>query len=134
MAAPHYVIRKSGDQFVPELQEAPGTCAMWTSAGGALALYGLMKRGVCGTLMLATGAALMYRGVTGHNPLNRVMAALAGWDHAPRGRREDSPSYQHDFEGRSNQLPADEVDEAAMESFPASDPPGRTAATSSLPK
>jgi hypothetical protein len=72
------------------------------------------------------GAAMLYRGLTGRNPLELL---------AHRASRNDAslaPSYQNEQTGRSAQLPDDEVDEASMESFPASDPPGHTG--TSLPR
>lgn len=45
-----------------------GDAERWLSAvgGGALAVYGLKRGGLGGTLLLAVGGALVYRGYTGH--------------------------------------------------------------------
>ena len=69
--------------------------------------------------MTAAGAELMFHGIMGYSALSRIFQEPRG------GKQGDSnltPSHHHDWKS-TEQLPADEVDEAAMESFPASDPP-----------
>ncbi|MEX2271104.1 MAG: hypothetical protein WD690_06525 [Vicinamibacterales bacterium] len=83
-----------------------GTSRALVVAGGAtLAALGLRRRGVIGGLLTAVGSALLYRGLTGRDDL----AAARAWSaETLRARGWQSP---------------DDVDEAAKESFPASDPP-----------
>jgi uncharacterized membrane protein len=80
-----------------------------TAAGlGAMLLWsGLRRGGITGLACTAAGGALCWHGLRGRNP---------------KGHRADAPSFP-DQGIPTLQEPADELEEASMASFPASDPP-----------
>ena len=91
--------------------------------GGLLALMGLARRGILGTGLVLAGGTLIYCGLAERDPMELVDSLL-------RRRRvpkdKIGPSHHHSDATRTDQVPEDEVDEQAMESFPASDPPARS--------
>ena len=81
--------------------------ALVVAGGAAIAAMGLRKRGIMGGLLTATGGVLLYRALTGRDDVTPLRAF------ANEQLRERGWSAGTD------------VDEAAKESFPASDAPAR---------
>ena len=85
---------------------ALGTNRALVVAGGAtLAALGLRRRGIIGGLLTAVGSTLVYRGLSGRDDVTSARA----WSAETLRQRGWRTGNQ--------------VDQAALESFPASDPP-----------
>ena len=81
--------------------------ALVVAGSAAVAAMGLRKRGIMGALLTATGGLLLYRALSGRDDVTPLRAFAS---EQLRERGWSTPN---------------EVDEAAQESFPASDPPAR---------
>lgn len=96
-----------GAHLLDRLRELDPARTVAVAGGAALAAMGLRQRGVLGGLLTAVGGVLVYRGLSGHADLTQARA----WGAA--ALRD------------GGYLAGDQTDEAARESFPASDPPSR---------
>lgn len=119
-----YEAKKVGDQYVivPQAENEEMNRVAWSAGGLLVGLIGLKRGGVTGLALAAAGGLMMHRGIMGYNLLSKLVCDNAG---GKSGDPTQTPSYHHDWK-RTDQVPADEVEEAAMESFPASDAPAHT--------
>lgn len=130
MTTPTYIAKRIGDDYKIIRTDTEGVVLSSLTAvgGGLLVLNGLLRGGIINKLLAIAGGGIAYYGLTGNNPITQIKEAFAG---RLGGDDQHGPSFQHDENSRSGQLPEDEVDEASMESFPASDAPARSRSTAS---
>ena len=137
MASPRFVVKRIGNDYkiLPADAQGVALSALPLAGGGLLALKGLFRGGLFGQLMFLTGSGLVYYGITGKNPIDEVRKVVDQFQNQGgrlRTAPTTAPPTSTTTRPRAASNPEDEVDESAMESFPASDPPAHRRSTASV--
>jgi hypothetical protein len=124
--AQYYVARRRAHGYeLVQVRPVAAPGPWWTIGGTVLALIGMRRRTFPGLAAAAAGVAMICRGsgeaAQWHKQVGQDDPATEeASDSAESG---SGPSYQNDGGAKSGQVPTDRVEEASMQSFPASDPP-----------
>ena len=122
MTQPKYVVKRFGNEYRIIRSDTEGVVlsGLAIAAGSMIALKGLKRFSLFGLAVAAMGGGLAYYGATGKSPVEELKKRYGGLNPLKDGV---GPSHHHDEQSDEHQQAEDEVDEASMESFPASDPP-----------